>query len=525
MRRYHAAWSGILFSFAVFAPSLRADEVAALAVRIDKFIDARLAEEKVPAAPVADDAEFLRRVYLDLTGRIPAVAEVYAFLRDTAPDKRRKLVEALLRGPNHVGHFTNIWRADLLAAANSQQAQFFAQQLEPWLRKKVRENTPYDVMVRELLTTPVNGNNVRQPVQPGEPTAQAFFQANEFKSENLASSTSKLFLGVQLQCAQCHNHPFAKWKREQFWEYASFFAGIQPQQRGGRLPVPNADTTEPRSIKIPDTEITVKAKYLDGTEPKWLADLPARSTLAQWVTAPENPYFARARVNRLWAHFFGLGMVEPVDDFSDDNHPTHPELLDELARAFVKSKYDTRFLIQAICASKAYQRTSAVSDVGQVDNPRLFARMSLKGMTAEMLFDSVARATGFVPPIDPREANEYNLGRTEFLARFSTTTDKRTEHQTTILQALSLMNGRVIAQVTDLERSRTLAAVIDGPFKDDRERLEALFLATLARPMNAHEETRLVKYVQDGGPSGDSKKALADVFWALLNRTEFALNH
>jgi hypothetical protein len=540
MRRHCAAWSGLLFGLAVATPGLRAApppdkasaDVVALAARIDKFIDDRLAEDKVPAAPLADDAEFLRRAYLDLTGRIPVVSEVHAFLRDKSPDKRLKLIEALLREPNHINHFTNVWRADLLTAANAQQAAVFGQQLEPWLRKNLRENVPYDEMVRDLLTTPVAGNpNIRvigQPAQPGTPSAAAFFQANELKSENLAASTSKLFLGVQLQCAQCHNHPFAKWKREQFWEYAAFFAGVQPPQRGMPPVGPPFDPSDKREIKIPDTDTTVQAKFLDGTAPKWEKDLPTRGTLALWLTAAENPYFARARVNRVWAHLFGLGLVEPVDDLSEDNHPSHPEVLDELSRAFVKNKFDNHFLIRVICATKAYQRTSAVNDPGQVDNPRLFARMSLKGMTAEQLFESVARATGFVPPNradDPREFQDYTAGRQEFLARFATISDRRTEHQTTILQALSLMNGRVIDKVTNLERSRTLAAVIDGPFTDDRSRLDALFMATLSRPMRPEEATRYTKYVQDGGPSGDSKKALADVFWALLNSTEFALNH
>ena len=538
MRQHRIVWPGIVCWLALASPPLWAappavkttDTVADLAVRIDKYIDARLAEEKIPAAPVADDAEFLRRVYLDLAGRIPAVSEVHAFLRDPTPDKRRKIVAELLRGGNHVSHFTNIWRTDLIAAANSQQATFFGQQLEPWIRKHLRDNTPYDRMVRELLTTPLAGNSVRQFVPSGELTAVAFFQANELKSETLAASTSRLFLGVQLQCAECHNHPFAKWKREQFWEYAAFFAGINPQQqRGNRVPVSAEATASKPEIQIPDTRTIVQAKFLDGTEPKWQGAVEPRATLAEWITSPTNPYFARARVNRLWAHLFGLGLVEPVDDFSDDNHPLHPELLNELAAAFVTSKFDTHFLIEAICASKAYQRTSAVTNPTQTDNPRLFARMSMKGMTAEMLFDSLAHATGFVPTLADDAARggaaEYNVGRAEFLARFSTTTDKRTEHQTTILQALSLMNGKLIENVTDLVQSRTLAAVIDGPFKDERERLDALFLATLSRPMRPDEATRYTKYVRDGGPSGDSKKALADVFWALLNSTEFALNH
>jgi len=183
MRRSRVAWLGVTCCLAIATPALRAapptDEVAALAARIDKFIDDRLTEEKVPAAPVATDAEFMRRVYLDLTGRIPTVKDTYDFLGDSSPDKRRKLVDKLLTSANHVNHFTNTWRGELLAAANVQQAQGFALQLEPWLRTKLRANTPYDQMVRELLTTPVNTagpGRLSQPAapQPGEPTPFAF---------------------------------------------------------------------------------------------------------------------------------------------------------------------------------------------------------------------------------------------------------------------------------------------------------------------------------------------------------------
>ena len=276
-------------------------------------------------------------------------------------------------------------------------------------------------MVRELLTTPLNGAGVgiRQPVrQPGEPTAVAFYQANELKAENLAASTSRLFLGVQLQCAQCHNHPFARWKREQFWEYAAFFAGIQQQGRGnGRR---WRRRTRMRTIKIPDTDKTVEAKFLDGTDPKWQADLPAACTLADWVTAPANPYFARARVNRIWAQLFGLGLVEPVDDFSDDNPASHPELLDELAAAFVKSKFDTQFLIRALCAAR---RTSGPAHhrAGPGRTTRGCGHgCPLKGMTAEMLFDSVARATGLVAApdmVDPTDPAARRLVQNEYAVR------------------------------------------------------------------------------------------------------------
>jgi hypothetical protein len=244
--------------------------------------------------------------------------------------------------------------------------------------------------------------------------------------------------------------------------------------------------------------------------------------LADWLTNSKNPYFARTAANRLWAHFFGIGIVEPVDEPGGDNPPSHPQLLDELARQLVEHKFDLRFLIRAIALSHTYQLTSTVTDPSQND-PRLFARMALKGLSAEQLFDSLAQATGYRErTVTGRQFGR--LGRTpraEFLARFASQ-DKRTEMQTSIPQALLLMNGSFIADATSVDRSELLAATLEAPFlKDPSERIEALYLATLARKPRAEELVPLVKHVAEE----DSRKALADIFWSLLNSSEFVLNH
>ena len=248
------------------------------------------------------------------------------------------------------------------------------------------------------------------------------------------------------------------------------------------------------------------------------------------MTSPDNPYFARAAVNRIWAHLFGIGIVDPADDLREDNPPSHPELLDALARAFVDNHYDLKFLIRAITASKAYQRTSGVD--GPAADPRLFTRMPVKGLTGEQLYDSLALATGFDDGSGPDDANMNPFGgggaRAEFLARFSNVADKRTETTTSILQALSLMNGRITSDATSLlesKQNRTLGSVCDAPFMDERQKLDALYISALGRPMRPDEAERMVKYVEKGGPSGDSRKALADVFWVLLNSSEFIFNH
>ncbi len=325
----------------------------------------------------------------------------------------------------------------------------------------------------------------------------AFFQANELKPENLAAATSRLFLGVQLECAQCHDHPFAKWKRQQFWEYAAFFSGVGPQMTGQPDADPDftmaSDAAQRQYKNMTGSGAVMQARFLDGKQPAWKEEVATRAELAAWMTSPENPFFARAAVNRVWAHLFGIGLIDPADDLREDNPPSHPELLDALAKAFIANHYDLKFLIRAITSSKTYQLTSAID--GPADDPRLFARMSVKGLTAEQLYDSLALATGF-------EGGEGEGGaRAEFLAKFSNIADKRTETQTSILQALSLMNGRITADAVSVSRSKSLAGVLDSPFLDDRQKLDAAHICALSRPMRAGEAERMMKYVK----SGDSR--------------------
>ncbi len=212
------------------------------------------------------------------------------------------------------------------------------------------------------------------------------------KPENVAAAASRLFLGIKLECAQCHDHPFETYSRQQFWEFASFFAGLQPvNPRRGRVP---AEAIEIRSLTIPGLEKKVTAKFLDGKEPKFKDNVSSRVTLLDWMTAKGNPYFARNAVNRMWANFFGAGIIDPVDEPSK-NPPSHPELLNEMAKSFVDSGYDLKFLIRAIVNSQAYQRSSASNTPSSDSGERVFARMHVRGLTPDQLFDSLALATGF----------------------------------------------------------------------------------------------------------------------------------
>jgi hypothetical protein len=512
-----------------------------LAAEIDRHIAKRWSEHKVEPAAVADDAEFLRRVHLDIAGRIPSAEEARTFLADKRQDRRARLVEKLLGGTRYVGHFTNVWRALLLPeAGNNFQVRLQQGTFEAWLRKQVAQNVGHDKLVRELLTAripTVGGNPLAALTGFTDPSPMTYYLAKEFKPENLAAGTARVFLGVSVECAQCHNHPFAEWKKEQFWGLAAFFSGIESQRLMDFL-VPSRDNTTRHELTMPGTEKVIQARFLDGAEPEWKSSSGARATLADWITSPSNPYFSRATVNRMWAYFFGTGLVEPVDEMVGGNSTcSHPELLDLLAKEFAANRFDIKYLIRAITATRAYQLSSEASNRSQ-DNLTMFAKMPLRALTPEQLFDSVAMATGYRDSGGGDDLLSGLLGgnrsaRSEFLTRFASS-EKAVEAQTSILQALSLMNGKVIAAATTLENSETLAAIADAPFLTTAERIEALYIATLARKPVTRELERAVRFVQDAVKASKPKEngkreaysnALADVFWALLNSPEFVLNH
>jgi hypothetical protein len=503
-------------------------DAAGLTAHIDQALAAAWARDKVEPAPTADDAEFLRRVYLDVIGKIPSVAELQEFLADSSADKRARTVDSLLRRGAHAQHFANTWRGLMLAgAAENIEAQISTPQFETWLRLRFAINAPYDRLVTELLTAPVeaaqpNGvNNARRFV----PSPVAFFQANEQKPEQIAASTTRIFLGVQVQCAQCHDHPFSHWTRREFWSLAAFFdkAPMQP----GAAPAKTVSGS-PNAILIPETQIVVEPAFLDGSQPDWASGSAKRQLLSRWITRTDNPFFARAAVNRLWDHFLGRGFVSPVDDLDKANPPSHPELLDEMARQFALHQFDLNYLVRAITATRAYQLSSRATSIGEDDLQR-FARMPLRRMTADQLFASIVQATGFR---EERRAAQRGVvlpdttsAAAEFRNRFADQSVPRTEAETSILQALALMNGKLVSDATDLGKSETLVAVADAPFLKTDERVETLFMAALSRPPAPEERAQMVEYVDRGGADKDSKKALSDVFWALLNSAEFALNH
>ncbi len=494
----------------------RADP-ADLSVRIDRRLETRFQIDSIHPAPLAGDTEFLRRVYLDLHGRIPRPTDVHEFLSDKSANRRATVIDRLVEEPRIARHFANVFRAELLPeSASNAEAALLQPGFENWLAERLRAGVSYDRLVRELLTVPIATGKDSEPVlrAPDRPNPLAFFAAKDARPENLAAAVSRSFLGIRLECAQCHNHPFANWTQGQFWSQAAFFAGLE--KRGSGLFAPVSEIVERRELTPPGKNKLRRAEFLVGDKPKWLPHRPARAVLADWITSADNPFFARATANKMWAHFFGVGLVDPVDDFRDDNPPSVPALLDDLARAFVDSGSDLRFLIRAICRSKAYQRISARTHPSQ-EHTRLPARMTIKALTAEQFFDSLAVATGY------RDEQDRGTARRQFLRRYALV-GSPTEAESSVQQALTMLNGPFIAWATNPRRCPTLIAVTQTPLMSLPERIEALYLAALGRKPTAAEQDRLMRYVRRATPEREPER-LADVFWVLLNSAEFRMNH
>ncbi len=491
-------------------------DARALAARVDVRLAEAWAEAGATPAARSGDGEFLRRASLDLIGKIPTAAEARDFLDDPSPEKRAALVGRLLESPAYAMRAASLWREILLPNDQAEgQPGLGVNELEAWLRKKVREEAGYDRVVREILTVKLSG-------QPGDsamgrsaaPSPAAFYAAKLGKPEVIAADSARAFLGLRLECAQCHHHPFAKWKREEFWAFSAFFAGVptDPNADGVTTPLRPANPNR-RELTIPGTSTVVAAGHLDHTPPAWRPRAEPREVLAEWITAPGNPYFARAAVNRTWARFLGSGLIEPIDDLDSGEDSGLGGLLDELADQFRAHGYDMKYLIRALTSTRAYHLTS-VADPGHSTAPAPFARMPVRGLSPGQFVDSLARATGV----------ELAESRGRFLELFADRDARPTEAQASILQALTLMNGSFVAGATSPEAGDTLGAIAEAPYLDDEGRVEALYLTTLARRPSAKERGVAVAYLEKRAEAG-RPRALSDIFWALLNGPEFRVNH
>jgi hypothetical protein len=506
---------------------LQAAEPVKVAADIDRAIDQRLAEAKLAASPAADDAEFCRRAYLDLTGRIPTIEQAVAFLDSRDANKRAKLIDELLASHHYGRHFAIIW-SDLIVKRDENNIKLRPVKFKDWLADSFNKNRGWHEIVSDLLTS--------EGTADGSPPS-LFILANRDMARvapsKLVGTTANLFMGIQLQCAECHDHAFVKeWKRTDFWSLAAFFTKVRTE--GGPVMVavqdkvtvteaPPKGNRKPSgpTIAIPsatDSRKTVgsaRAKYFLGEEAKLDDNITYRKPFAAWLTAPNNPYFARAAVNRMWAHFFARGLVNPIEDMRDDNAPSHPELLQALAKEFAESGYDLKQLIRCITLSRTYQRTSQPMSN---DDPTLFGHMAVKVMGAEVLYDSLCIAMG-ENRIDmgaSRSRDKTITDRDLFVQFFSTASqdDAATDFSFGIPQFLRLMNAAQFNKG---------GAVVDRLAKENappEKVIEGLFLATLARRPTEGELKKVSAYVA----RKDSRTAYNSVLWILLNSAEFVCN-
>lgn len=500
----------------VTAATAFAADPAQLAERIDAQLEKAWQRASIYPAKTVDDATFLRRVYLDLVGRIPTVAETQAFLDDTQPNKRVRLTEQLIASGGYARHFATVWRRIWVPQTDTQEFARLTNEFEAWAAVRLRDNVPYDKLVEEMLLAARSRQaNSAQDLQTAV-NPIGFQAASLFRAENLAANTTRAFLGLNLDCAQCHDHPFSRWTRDQFWETAAFFAAPQMDAASKR------DVLE---VKIPETEKLRRPKLLNDHVPEFPTSLAAdtgRKELSKWIIERENPYFARNAVNRLWANFFGRGLVEPLDDLSEDNPSSHPELHQELADAFVASGYDLKFLTQALVQTRAYQ-LSTISSGTTPPELRLFERMPIRGLTGEQLYDSLVVAAG-LPTVrkDLLSVNEGNR-REQFAAQLHI--ERAVDAERSIVQALTLMNGTLVQELTKPETSPLLGAATDSPFLTTAEKVEMLFYGALNRRPTAEETKTLLTYVTSKDDGRTEQAALADVLWVLLNSSEFNTNH
>jgi len=481
--------------------------------RIDVLLNERLQAEGIEPAPPAEDAEFMRRAYLDMTGVIPSVSEARTFLADSGRSKRARLIDELLASPRHAVHLANTWRKMLLTGRVDPRQAAGVAGFESWLRRQFAENLRYDNLVAELLVA---------TGQADETSPAIFYTSLETEPKTLASATARAFLGLRIECAECHDHPFDAWSQRDFWGYAAFFAQVEqrPSSRANVLQVADRSFGE---VMLPDSDDAVPPKYLGGSQAEERGGT-RRVQLGIWMASRDNPFLARATVNRVWSLVFGRGLVEPVDDLGPRNPASHPELLDELSGYFVEIGFDMRRLWRTIANTAAYQRSGVAGNENQL-RPELFAAMALKPLSAEQLYESLTRATRLaVPDSNLMGTDMLAPERLQFATQFETSAAGGAEYQAGIPQALAMMNGPMIAAATEPSQSGILVA-LEAPFFTDAERVDALFLATLSRFPSKSECDEFVGYVERGGAAGDRRQALGDVLWALVNSAEFTLNH
>lgn len=497
---------------------------------IDGLIYQKLAALNLPASPPCTDSEFIRRAYLDAAGILPTPQEVEAFLADRSPDKRARLIDALLERPEFVDYWAYKW-SDLLLVSSRKLNGTAMTAFYHWIRRSVQENRPWDRFVRDILTA--TGSNlengaVNYYVMHKEPIA-------------LTETTTQAFLGMSVQCARCHNHPMEKWTQTDYYRMANLLSRVR-LKNGDRPGEVLALVSDTGNLNHPRLGVPLPPRPLDGPEMRLDDPRDRRQALADWMTAPDNPYVAKALVNRVWRNFMGRGLVEAEDDLRLTNPPSNQALFDALAADFVQNGYDVKRLIRQIMHSAAYQRSANPVGINAKDD-RYYSRYLVRRLPAEVLLDALAQVTGVPTAFEgyPKGTRALQLRDSQvasyFLTAFGRPPREQTcscerQQETSVAQALHLVNGDTLNQ-----KLRATGGVIERLVRaeaDDAEVLRALYLAALCRYPTEEERARLLPLLAESAPDPlalDSENeaarraVLEDLFWAVLTSKEFLFNH
>jgi hypothetical protein len=520
----------------LFAVSAARAEDRPLRQLIDAEVTAAWQAQQIKPAPRADDAAFLRRLHLDLHGTIPTYEEAKQFLADADASKRQKLIDRLLDDPRFAGQQANVWDL-VLFGRNPPNGDATRKRdgFKKWLADKFAKNEPYDRWARDLLLAEQGGSELFYVQFRGQP-------------EEAAVAVSRVFLGTQLQCARCHDHPFEAWTQRDFYGMAGFFVRLVVVEEGAdgkrRYKVGEKSTGEvlftgaARDQKPGQKGEPIRPKFLGGAaleEPPTPKDFKEpelktpkdvkpplfsrKEKLAAWVTSAENPYFPRAGANRVWAQFMGRGLVHPVDDLGEASKASHPQLLDAMTRGLVDHKFDLKWLIREVVSSEAYQLAS--TGAGKDALPEWFERGRVRPLTAEELLASIRTAAGFDVGAKPGEA-KLPSSTEEFMVRyFGEPTNGQGEFQASLTEHLFLNNSGQLRQMIQRKKGN-LADVLLTSTEPWEQRVDRLFLSVLSRPPRPAERERFVAHL-----TSDPKAAplVEEAIWVLLNTAGFRFNH
>ena len=485
---------------------------------IDKLVDAKLKKLRLLPSEVCDDATFLRRACLDITGTLPSPGQIREFVQPSSAGKRDQLVDDLLGRKEFADLWVMKW-AELLQI-RSRQDQFSekaARQYFNWLQDQFARNVPLDKIVQELLTA--SGSNFRNP-------AANYYQV-QTDALKTAENTAQVFMGMRVQCAQCHNHPFDRWTMNDYYSFAAFFPQV------GRKP--GEDPRETIIFDKGDGEVkhlvdgrNMKPKFLGGDVPD-LKGQSRREVLAQWIVSPQNPYFARNLANLVWAHFMGKGIIEPVDDVRLSNPASNPELLDALAARVTEYRYDFKKLVRDICTSRTYQLSTRANDTNASDE-RNFSHAAIRRLRAEVLLDCICEVTDTQDHFKglPAGARSVQIpdGATSgyFLSTFGRATREtvcscEVKTEPNLSQAQHLLNGTIVSD--KIQKGGLVRKLLkQGKTPDDV--IAELYLRCFNREPTGDESGKLKTFFKEGK---NPEQVLNDVFWSLLNSKEFIFNH